>query len=111
MLATFFVLLPSFVFVIGGPHYVEKVRDNRTIQAFIAGVSAAVLRGTDSKSVAPVLTSFYCALPSSIYRRFSRQSKLRLAWYRHVTPHLPLMFLGHRAPSRPLESADIMRRT
>ena len=86
VLATFFVLLPSFVFVIGGPHYVEKVRDNRTIQAFIAGVSAAVLRGTDSKSVAPVLTSFYCALPSSIYRRFSGQSTLRLAWYQHVTP-------------------------
>jgi len=43
VLATFFVFLPSFVFVIGGPHYVEKVRDNRTIQAFIAGVSAAVL--------------------------------------------------------------------
>src|SRR6184192_3348705 len=43
VLATFFVFLPSFVFVIGGTHYVEKVRDNRSIQAFLAGVSAAVV--------------------------------------------------------------------
>src|SRR5438067_6923302 len=43
MLATFFVFLPSFIFVIGGTHYIEKVRDNRTIQAFLAGVSAAVV--------------------------------------------------------------------
>jgi len=42
-LATFFVFLPSFVFVIGGVHYVEKLRENRTIQAFLAGVSAAVV--------------------------------------------------------------------
>jgi chromate transporter len=42
-LATFFVFLPSFVFVIGGTHYIEKVRDNRSIQAFLAGVSAAVV--------------------------------------------------------------------
>src|SRR5947209_9985094 len=42
-LATFFVFLPSFIFVIGGTHYIEKVRDNRTIQAFLAGVSAAVV--------------------------------------------------------------------
>jgi chromate transporter len=42
-LATFFVFLPSFVFVLGGVHYVEKVRENRTIQAFLAGVSAAVV--------------------------------------------------------------------
>src|SRR5437899_5537617 len=42
-LATFFVFLPSFVFVIGGTHYIEKVRDNRAIQAFLAGVSAAVV--------------------------------------------------------------------
>src|SRR6266496_4512159 len=40
---------------------------------------------TEFKSVARVLTSFYYALPSSIYRRFSRQSKLRLVWYQHVT--------------------------
>jgi chromate transporter len=43
VLATFFVFLPSFIFVIGGAHYVEKVRKNRPIQAFLAGVSAAVV--------------------------------------------------------------------
>jgi chromate transporter len=43
VLATFFVFLPSFIFVIGGVHYVEKVRDNKSIQAFLAGVSAAVV--------------------------------------------------------------------
>jgi len=43
VLATFFVFLPSFIFVIAGVHYVEKVRDNRMIQAFLAGVSAAVV--------------------------------------------------------------------
>src|SRR4029453_14618630 len=41
--ATFFVFLPSFVFVLGGVHYIEKVRDNRGLQAFLAGVSAAVV--------------------------------------------------------------------
>ena len=35
--------LPSFIFVIAGVHYVEKVRENRRIQAFLAGVSAAVV--------------------------------------------------------------------
>src|SRR5437667_2792066 len=43
ILATFFFFLPSFVFVLGGVHYVEKVRENRMIQAFLAGVSAAVV--------------------------------------------------------------------
>ena len=43
ILATFFVFLPSFIFVIVGVHYVEKVRENRKIQAFLAGVSAAVV--------------------------------------------------------------------
>ena len=43
VLATFFVFLPSFIFVIAGVHYVEKVRENRMIQAFLAGVSAAVV--------------------------------------------------------------------
>src|SRR5205814_5974668 len=43
VLATFFVFLPSFIFVIGGTHYIESVRDNRAIQAFLAGVSAAVV--------------------------------------------------------------------
>jgi chromate transporter len=42
-LATFFVFLPSFIFVIAGVHYVEKLRENRPIQAFLAGVSAAVV--------------------------------------------------------------------
>jgi chromate transporter len=37
------VFLPSFVFVIGGVHYVEKLRENRALQAFLAGVSAAVV--------------------------------------------------------------------
>jgi chromate transporter len=41
--ATFFVFLPSFVFVLAGVHYVEKVRENRALQAFLAGVSAAVV--------------------------------------------------------------------
>jgi chromate transporter len=43
ILATFFVFLPSFAFVLAGAHYVEKVRDNKAIQAFLAGVSAAVV--------------------------------------------------------------------
>jgi chromate transporter len=43
VIATFFVFLPSFVFVMVGVHYVEKVRDNHAIQAFLAGVSAAVV--------------------------------------------------------------------
>lgn len=43
VLATFFVFLPSFVFVLGGTHYVEKLRENRALQAFLAGVSAAVV--------------------------------------------------------------------
>jgi chromate transporter len=42
-LATFFVFLPSFVFVLGGVHYIEKLRENRGLQAFLAGVSAAVV--------------------------------------------------------------------
>src|SRR5256885_7784202 len=42
-LATFFVFLPSFVFVLGGVHYIEKVRENRGLQAFLGGVSAAVV--------------------------------------------------------------------
>ena len=42
-LATFFVFLPSFVFVLGGVHYIEKVRENRGLQAFLTGVSAAVV--------------------------------------------------------------------
>jgi chromate transporter len=37
------VFLPSFVFVLAGVYYIEKVRENRDIQAFLAGVSAAVV--------------------------------------------------------------------
>src|SRR5262249_25309521 len=40
---TLFVFLPSFVFVLGGVHYIEKLRENRALQAFLAGVSAAVV--------------------------------------------------------------------
>src|SRR5207302_9599357 len=43
MAPTFLLFLTLFGFVIGGTHYIEKVRDNRTIQAFLAGVSAAVV--------------------------------------------------------------------
>lgn len=43
IVATFFVFLPSFVFVLSAAHYVEKVRDNKPIQAFLAGVSAGVV--------------------------------------------------------------------
>lgn len=43
IVATVFVFLPSFIFVIAGVHYIEQVRDNRFIQAFLAGVSAAVV--------------------------------------------------------------------
>ncbi|HYX43385.1 MAG TPA: chromate efflux transporter [Pyrinomonadaceae bacterium] len=43
LIATFFVFLPSFVFVLGGAHYVEQVRNNRALQAFLSGVSAAVV--------------------------------------------------------------------
>src|SRR6266496_1950756 len=70
-----------------------------------------LLRGTNFKNVARLLTSLYYALPSSIYRRFSRQSKLRLAWYRHVPPHLPLMLLGltpHRSRLNPAPPTDAL---
>jgi chromate transporter len=43
VLATVFVFLPSFVFVLGGVRYAEKVRNNRAIQSFLAGVSASVV--------------------------------------------------------------------
>jgi len=43
LIATFFVFLPSFVFVLIGARYDEKVRDNRFVQAFLAGASAAVV--------------------------------------------------------------------
>jgi chromate transporter len=43
VLATLFVFLPSFVFVLSGVHYIEKLQGNRGLQAFLAGVSAAVV--------------------------------------------------------------------
>jgi chromate transporter len=43
IVATVFVFLPSFVFVLLGARYVEQVRNNRPVQAFLAGVSAAVV--------------------------------------------------------------------
>jgi len=36
--------------------------------------------------------SVFRGLLSSIYRRFSRQSNLRLASYEHVSGHLPSFF-------------------
>jgi chromate transporter len=43
IIATFFVFLPSFVFVLAGAPYIEMVRHNRWLQAFLAGASAAVV--------------------------------------------------------------------
>jgi chromate transporter len=43
VVATIFVFLPSFIFVLAGARYVEQVQNNRVIQAFLAGVSAAVV--------------------------------------------------------------------
>jgi chromate transporter len=43
IVATLFVFLPSFVFVLLGAQYVEQLRNNRPVQAFLSGVSAAVV--------------------------------------------------------------------
>jgi chromate transporter len=43
VIATFFVFLPSFVFVLGGARYIEAVRNNEALQSFLAGVSAGVV--------------------------------------------------------------------
>ena len=43
LIATFFVFLPSFVFVLACARYIELVRRNRFFQAFLAGASAAVV--------------------------------------------------------------------
>ena len=43
VIATFFVFLPSFVFVLGGARYIEAVRNNQALQSFLAGVSAGVV--------------------------------------------------------------------
>ncbi len=41
--ATFFVFLPSFIFVLLGARYIEQLRGNRFFQAFLSGASAAVV--------------------------------------------------------------------
>ncbi len=43
VIATFFVFLPSFIFVIFGARYIEQVQNNRSVQAFLAGISAGVV--------------------------------------------------------------------
>jgi chromate transporter len=43
IIATFFVFLPSFIFVLSGARYIELLRNNRSLQAFLAGASAAVV--------------------------------------------------------------------
>ena len=43
VLATFLVFLPSFVFVIFGTRHLERARNQRHVQAFLAGASAAVV--------------------------------------------------------------------
>lgn len=43
VIATIFVFLPSFVLVLLGAKYIEQVQNNRFVQAFLAGVSAAVV--------------------------------------------------------------------
>lgn len=43
ILATFLVFLPSFVFVILGTRFLEKLRNQRHVQSFLAGASAAVV--------------------------------------------------------------------
>lgn len=43
VIATFFVFLPSFVFVLAGARWVEQLRSNSAVQTFLAGVSAAVV--------------------------------------------------------------------
>jgi chromate transporter len=43
LVATFFVFLPSFVFLLGGARYIELILDNRLLQAFLGGVSTAVV--------------------------------------------------------------------
>lgn len=42
-LATFLVFLPSFVFVMIGTRYLERLRNQRHLQAFLSGASAAVV--------------------------------------------------------------------
>jgi len=43
IVATVFVFLPSFVFVLAGARYVEQARNNHVVEEFLKGVSAAVV--------------------------------------------------------------------
>jgi chromate transporter len=43
VIATFFVFLPSFVFVLTGVRFAEQLQHNRFVQAFLGGASAAVV--------------------------------------------------------------------
>jgi chromate transporter len=54
VLATFFVFLPSFFFIILGARYIEQVRNNRLVQAFLSGVSAAVVGVIVVVSLGPI---------------------------------------------------------
>lgn len=42
-LATFFIFLPAFLFVLVGAPYFESIRENLKIKVYLAGVSAAVV--------------------------------------------------------------------
>jgi len=69
------------------------------------------LRTTDFKSASGLLTSFYYAIPSSIYRRFSRQSRLRPAWYRHMTPSFSPHLCRSMGTKQGIRACVIIRRT
>ena len=43
LIATFFVFLPSFVFILIGARYIEPWQDNRFVKTFLDGVTAAVV--------------------------------------------------------------------
>lgn len=42
-LATFFIFLPAFLIVLLGAPYFDKIRENKKLQLYLAGVSAAVV--------------------------------------------------------------------
>ncbi|HEY0829258.1 MAG TPA: chromate efflux transporter [Bacilli bacterium] len=42
-LATFFIFLPAFLLIVVGAPYFEKIRKNRRLKIYLAGVSAAVV--------------------------------------------------------------------
>jgi chromate transporter len=70
VVATFFVFLPSFVFVLAGARYIERVRDNRSVQAFLSGVSAAVV-GVILVVSLELIPEALVGLPSIIIALFS----------------------------------------